>query len=524
MISWDHELDEWLNPHLTEARTSGAARDALELAAEIEARHPQVQVTVAPLAAEPGHSLAFWAEPRVDPATGRLFEPGFNQVFIDPASGEELGKREWGAVWPVTSENFVSFLYKLHFSLHLPEMGGTDRWGIWLLGVVALLWTVDCFTGVALTLPARRRARSAEDDAAADEPAPTARGFWQRWRPSWRVRWRGGAYKLNFDLHRAGSLWTWALLFLLAFTAFSLNLYREVFFPAMSLVSDVTPSPFDLRQPNAPDKPIAPGIDLREALALARDEAQRRGWSEPAAACSIRASSASMGCSTSIPRTATAPAGWGTAPSTWTAPTAACWVIASPGRGRLRTSSCRRSFRCTPAASLACRGASSSPPWAWWWPCSASPGSMCGGRSGGADSAPQPTAAAPGTGRASRSQANPDGGPSSGYRVKKEYRSQRRMTPTCANIWNGSPSATASNCRRGVSPSWPLLRRRGRETNPALRSSTKPRTAAHRIHHQPAIEAGELPPLCAGQRKKVAVGHLAVGQQAICIHVLAVHQ
>jgi uncharacterized iron-regulated membrane protein len=96
------------------------------------------------------------------------------------------------------------------------------------------------------------------------------------------VRWRGGAYKLNFDLHRAGSLWTWALLFLLAFTAFSLNLYREVFFPAMSLVSDVTPSPFDLRQPNAPDKPIAPGIDLREALALARDEAQRRGWSEPA--------------------------------------------------------------------------------------------------------------------------------------------------------------------------------------------------------------------------------------------------
>ena len=282
VISWDHELDEWLNPHLTAARASGPARDALALAAEIEERHPEVEVTFAPLGAEPGHTLALWVEPRVNPTTGRLYEPGFNQVFVDPASGEEMGKREWGAVWPVTSENFVSFLYKLHFSLHLPEMGGIDRWGIWLLGVVALVWTLDCLTGVVLTLPSRRRAKPVEDEAAAEEQAPTARGFWQRWRPSWRVRRGGGAYKLNFDLHRAGSLWTWALLFILAFTAFSLNLYREVFFPAMSLVSDVTPSPFDLRQPNPPHEPIAARIDFRDALALARDEAHRRGWPEPA--------------------------------------------------------------------------------------------------------------------------------------------------------------------------------------------------------------------------------------------------
>ncbi len=282
VISWDHELDEWLNPQLTAARASGPARDALALAAELEARHPQVEVTSTPLAAEPRHTLAFWVEPRVNPQTGRLFEPGFNQVFVDPATGEEQGKREWGAVWPIRAENFVSFLYKLHFSLHLPEMGGSDRWGIWLLGVVALVWTLDCFTGAVLTLPARRRPKRSADDAAADEPAPAGRGFWPRWRPSWQVRRGGGAYKLNFDLHRAGSLWTWALLFILAFTAFSLNLYREVFFPAMSLVSDVTPSPFDLRQPNAPHQPIAARIDLREALALARDEAQRRGWAEPA--------------------------------------------------------------------------------------------------------------------------------------------------------------------------------------------------------------------------------------------------
>lgn len=283
VISWDHELDEWLNPQLTTARAAGPARDALALAREVEARYPQVEVTFMELAAEPGHSLAFWVEPRVDPVTGRLYEPGFNQVFVDPASGEELGKRQWGAVWPVSRENFVSFLYKLHYSLHLPEMGGTDRWGIWLLGVVAIVWTLDCFVAFLLTLPARRRAagRAADEALAGDDVVPRARSFWQRWAPAWKVRWAAGSYKLNYDLHRAFGLWTWLLLFIVAFTAFSLNLYREVFFPLMSTVSQVTPTPFDLRQPSPLHRPIAAQRGLAEIVELAAAEGQRRGWSEP---------------------------------------------------------------------------------------------------------------------------------------------------------------------------------------------------------------------------------------------------
>ncbi|MGL4575991.1 MAG: PepSY-associated TM helix domain-containing protein [Burkholderiaceae bacterium] len=276
VISWDHELDELLNPHLHDARAdvapSGPARDALALAREIEARHPQVQVTYVPLAAEPGHSYAFGVEPRVNPTTQRLYEPGFNQVFVDPASGKELGKREWGAVWPITRETFVSFLYKLHYSLHFPEIAGTDQWGIWLLGIIAMIWTIDCFVGFILTLPARRRVQD----------AVASRSFWQRWKPAWKVRTRGGAYKLNFDLHRAFSLWTWLLLFIIAFTAFSLNLYREVFFPAMSLVSNVTPSPFDLREPRGKHEPISPVLDFGGALQAASVEARSRGWTKPA--------------------------------------------------------------------------------------------------------------------------------------------------------------------------------------------------------------------------------------------------
>ena len=107
IISWDYELDDLLNPHLMEAKGSGPAIPSLQLAQEIEARDPRVQVAFIPLSAEPGESLHFGVQPRVDPATGRLFSPGYNQVFIDPATGEELGRREWGAVWPVTRDGKV---------------------------------------------------------------------------------------------------------------------------------------------------------------------------------------------------------------------------------------------------------------------------------------------------------------------------------------------------------------------------------------------------------------------------------
>ncbi len=271
VISWDHELDELLNPHLLDAKAAGPALSSIALAKAIEARHPTVQVTYFPLAAKPGHALSFSVEPRVEPRTQRLHEETFNQVFVDPADGTELGRREWGAVWPITRETFVSFLYKLHYSLHLPELAGNDRWGVWLLGVIAILWTLDCFVGFYLTLPPARPRKQAG-----------GRSFWDRWKPSWRVRWRGGAYRVNFDLHRAAGLWTWIVLFTVAFTGFSMNLYQEVFYPVMSLVSNVTPTPFDQRAPADPHHPIEPRVPLETAVSSASEEAKRRGWEEPA--------------------------------------------------------------------------------------------------------------------------------------------------------------------------------------------------------------------------------------------------
>lgn len=264
VISWDHELDDLLNPHLLETPSRGEARSALELAAKFEEHNPKARVTFLPLAPAEGDSLALFITPRVDPKTGRQYELGYNQVFIDPVSDKELGRREWGGVWPVTRENFVSFLYKLHYSLHLPEMWGIDRWGEWLLGGIALAWTLDCFVAFYLTLPKGRR----------------------RWRPRWKAAWRvrnaSGAYKLNFDLHRAGGLWTWGLLLVIAFTAFSLNLFAEAFYPVMSKISQVSPTPFTSRAPVDKHAPIEPRLSYAEAVEKAKAEAHKRGWKEPA--------------------------------------------------------------------------------------------------------------------------------------------------------------------------------------------------------------------------------------------------
>lgn len=277
VISWDHELDDVLNPHLMYAQSKeGPTLSALDLAGRIEARDPRVQVTYVPLAPEPGGTLAFGVAPKRNPATGKLFEPHYNQVFIDPVSGAEQGRREWGAVWPITRETFVSFLYVFHYSLHIPQMWGIDRWGIWLLGGVAILWTLDCFVGFYLTLPPRQKTLPGSADRR------SGRSFWSRWKPAWMIKTSASAYRINFDIHRAFGLWLWGVLFTVAFTAFSLNLYSEVFYPLMSKISTVTPGPFDLRKPADLHAPIIATRSYAQIIATAQGEATRRGWQDPA--------------------------------------------------------------------------------------------------------------------------------------------------------------------------------------------------------------------------------------------------
>lgn len=273
VTSWDHELDEWLNSGLYKTDSRGPFREPMALAAAVEAADPRAKVSYIALNFEEGHTAGYFVEPRLNPATQQPYVLGYNQVFVDPVTAEVKGRRDSTAV-SLSRESLMPFLRTVHYSLHIPAMWGTDRIGYWLMGSVALVWLIDSFVAMYLTTP-RRLPRQAR--AAHRQPAR----WWQRWRPAWAVRWRAGGYKLNFDLHRAGGLWTWAAIIVIAFTSFSLNLYREVFYPVLSLVSKTTPGPYETR-PMAPmGTTIVPTLGFAEVVDRAAAEAQRRGFTTP---------------------------------------------------------------------------------------------------------------------------------------------------------------------------------------------------------------------------------------------------
>jgi uncharacterized iron-regulated membrane protein len=268
VISWDHELDEWLNPDLFEARDAGTPLPPLELVSRFEASDPRVRVTSFPLSFENGKTAELFVEPRINPATAKLYEVDYNQVYLEPATGEIAGKRYWGKI-SLDRRDILPFLYKLHYSMHVPDFFNSDRWGIWLMGIVGLVWTFDCFVGLWLTFPSVPRNQ------------PGNRSWIQRWAPAWRIKSGASFYRTNFDIHRAFGLWVWLLLLILAFTSISMNLGTEIVRPMLSKISTLTPEIWDLRTPASIDKPIVPTLSFENILDRAAKEAAKRSWQEP---------------------------------------------------------------------------------------------------------------------------------------------------------------------------------------------------------------------------------------------------
>jgi len=232
VIAWDHELDAALNPVFFVAKSSAPALSPLELANRIEAADPRVQVTYLPLAAEPGHTLQIGVSGRTNPATGTPYELGFNQLAVDPATGEIQARREWGAV-SVSRLELIPFIYKLHYSLHLPVRGGIDL-GMWLMGIVGIVWLFDSVIAIALAFPSLKS-----------------------WRKSFMFRVRRGGYALTFDLHRSGGVWVWGLLMVVALTSISMNLTNPVMRPLVSLFSPLGSTPFSDPALAMPPSPTA---------------------------------------------------------------------------------------------------------------------------------------------------------------------------------------------------------------------------------------------------------------------------
>ncbi len=212
LLAWNEELEAAISPQLFRVTAPPAATrmDPLLLHAQVQARYPDALAARLPLEFSDGRSVLFALRP-----LSKSQKLANDQVFVDPYTGQTLGQRRWGNI-SQGMKNLMPFIYRLHYSLAL------DGIGTLLFGIVALLWTLDCFAGAWLTLP---------NKPPSGEPA---RRWPARWWQAWKFR-SGSAYKISFNLHRAGGLWTWAMLFVLAWSSVAFNL-PQVYDPAMKAI------------------------------------------------------------------------------------------------------------------------------------------------------------------------------------------------------------------------------------------------------------------------------------------------
>lgn len=147
------------------ARAGHGARqvDPLVLREAVLAHSLGARVSWVPLHVEPGRSVRFSLS--ADPPLP------YDEVFVDPSTGKVLGERKWGDITQ-GPKNLMSFVYRLHLHYSL----ALDFAGVTVLGIVALAWTVDCFVGVYLTLPTRRRG---------PRPAAVQAGGGRAWLARW---------------------------------------------------------------------------------------------------------------------------------------------------------------------------------------------------------------------------------------------------------------------------------------------------------------------------------------------------
>jgi uncharacterized iron-regulated membrane protein len=234
VIAFEDELDAWLNPQLFRPawQAGKPVLDPYQLQALAQQQAPVGTLVDEVLFKLPNAQTAAGLTERVlafrlGPSDPRATETVADQLFIDPQTGASLGARKYGESL-FQRETLITFLYRLHYSLALPGKSGHL-----IMGIVALLWTLDTFVAFALTLPRRQ--------------AHAKTRFWHRWRPAWMVKWQASATRINFDLHRALGLWLCTVLLIFAWSSVMFNLRDQVYLPVMSKVL-----PFDLSWRSVP--------------------------------------------------------------------------------------------------------------------------------------------------------------------------------------------------------------------------------------------------------------------------------
>jgi uncharacterized iron-regulated membrane protein len=262
IIVFNPELDNWVNPLPKVIKRSVPMLDTLTLRERAQVLVPNGIVNDLNLNQKSNEPYRANITPRIDPSTGKPFELDVTVLMLDPYTGAELKREKYtDDIWPITHQNIMPLINRLHYQMALPGSVGS-----YLFGIVALIWTIDCFVSAYLTFPVSVRRKSEGGKSTRDLRQTSWLARW--WNPSWLVKWRGSAYRINFDLHRAGGLWVWLMLLVIAWSSVGFNLGEQIYTPVMKAVFAM-PDPFgDL--PKVKTAQYEPGLSWEEAHNIAQ--------------------------------------------------------------------------------------------------------------------------------------------------------------------------------------------------------------------------------------------------------------
>ena len=252
ILAFRVQIDRLLNPELHAANPpKSVPLDLATLAERAEAAYPHLRLGYFFVEEDNARMMVGG---KVDPATGKPYDLGFDELILDPWTGKVLGQgMEYGWTGPGSwRRKLLPFVYALHTSL------ATD-FGYRIVSILALIWTLDCFVGFYVSLP---------------------RGmgkFWRRWVPAWKIKFGANSTRINFDLHRAGGLWVWPMLFVFGWSSVMLEL-PQVYDPVTKTVFDYVTNEESIAKNSVPSPLQNPKITWREA-----QEAGKRAMAEQAA-------------------------------------------------------------------------------------------------------------------------------------------------------------------------------------------------------------------------------------------------
>jgi uncharacterized iron-regulated membrane protein len=201
ILAFDKELDHTLNKDLFYVEPTGQHMAMDDLVKRAESVYEGKRVTFVRSPVEADRAYEFYLRtPNAQGAEEASFFKATNKyhtAYINPYTGVVLGARVNGE-FGVDRRHLIPMLVKLHYTWYMGDFGK------WLIGIAALLWLLDHFGAVYLSFP---NAKS--------------------WKKSFAFRWNAGGHKLNFDMHRSGSMWILPVLIALALSSVYLNLNTQ---------------------------------------------------------------------------------------------------------------------------------------------------------------------------------------------------------------------------------------------------------------------------------------------------------